>query len=171
MDEANAMTDIISTYGAFVLFGLSLGAYGWLALAYGMAFRYSRRFIHLQQMFSWIGGGSVSLLVFSVLREIGGLWWQRGMFGAVITLLPMVALWQRWSGRVNEPGYASARELLSLHRPGAHPASGDGAAGLFVPSNIEPDTRALFRWRGVLGGLGILASIVVIMWILSIFGF
>jgi hypothetical protein len=72
---------------------------------------------------------------------------------------------------VSEPGYASARELLALHKPGAHPLSGDGAAGLFVPSNITPDTRPRFRWKGVLGGLGILASVVVMMWLLSIFGF
>jgi hypothetical protein len=85
------------------------------------------------------------------------------VIGAGIALMPVIALWQRWSGRVNEPGYASARELLALHKPGAHPVSGDRAAGLFVPSNITPDTRPLFRWRGVLGGLGILASIVVIM--------
>ena len=165
------MIDVLSAYGVLVLLGVSLCAYGWLAVAYGMAFRHSRRFVHMQQMFSWIGGGAVSLLVFSIFREGVGLLWQRGVFGAGMTLLPLVALWRRWSGRVKEPGYASARELLALRKPGALPASDDRAADLFVPSNIEPDTRELFRWRGVLGGIGILASIVVIMWILSIFGF
>jgi hypothetical protein len=69
----NAMIDVLSTYAVFVLLGLSLGAYGWLAVAYGMAFRHSRRFSHMQQTFKWIGGGAVSLLVFSILRESGGL--------------------------------------------------------------------------------------------------
>jgi hypothetical protein len=71
-EQVNPMLDVISTYGVFVLLGLSLGAYGWLALAYGIAFRFSRRFMHMQQTLTWIGGCAVSLLVFSMLRESGG---------------------------------------------------------------------------------------------------
>jgi hypothetical protein len=163
------MIDILSTYSVFLILGLSLGAYGWLAIAYGMAFRFSRRFIHVQQTLLWLAGGLLNLLVFSMLRDTGRVVWERGVVWGGVALIPCVALWQRWSGRVQEPGYAVARELLVLHRPDVHPVHGDDAAGLYVPSLSTPDTRPVFRWRGVLGGIGILASIVVIMWILSIF--
>ena len=72
---------------------------------------------------------------------------------------------------MNEPGYATARELLALRKPYAHPAGGDNANGLFVPSASAPDIRPLFRWRSLLGGLGVLASSAVILWLLSVFGF
>jgi len=48
------------------------------------------------------------------------------------------------------------------------PPMRNAAAGLFVPLDIVPDTSQRFSWRGLLGGIAILATIPVVLWLISL---
>ncbi len=154
-------------YGVFAALAVGAVLWIWLALAYGRAFWLSRRISHLQQTVL-----ALVYLTFVLVLPFG--------FGpdpmpapligyyCAFMLIPATLLWRRWHGVVVEPGYASARELLRLRRPLADPPVRNAAAGLFVPLNVIPDASPRFSWRGLLGGIAILATIPVVLWLIAL---
>jgi hypothetical protein len=164
--EGNGMLQFMQQYGVFVAPGIGTVVCGWLLVAYAVAFWFSRRFSHLYQ---------ATLALLYMLFVLGFPFLFEGPLPAPffvnhlgMVLIPAVMLWRRWYGVVAEPGYASARELLLLQRPLASPQAGNESAGLFVPLNVKPDTSPRFSWWSVLAAIGILGSIVVVMWLISL---
>ena len=42
-----------------------------------------------------------------------------------------------------------------------------GAGGIWMPPNVVPDRRQRFRWRDMLGGIALLGTISLLLWLLS----
>lgn len=157
------MREFVQQYGGFVVVGIGAGAAGWLALAYGLAFWFSRRVSHLQ-----MGVIALSMLVFVVILPFAFAPDPLPVSFLPVMLYPCWLIWRRWYGVVVEPGYASARELLRLRRPLVDPPMRNAEAGLFVPLDIVPDTSQRFSWRGLLGGIAILATIPAVLWLIAL---
>ena len=160
------MSNFIAQYGPVGLIVLSTGLYGWLTLAYGVAFWFSRRVAQLQQTVTWVGAWVLSLILLNAgwdsvthLPQLLG--------AAVGVLIPSIVLGRRWLGLTAEPGYAHARELLRLRKPLADSEQRRGDGGIWVPPNIVPDERQRFRWRDLLGGIALLATIPLLIWLLA----
>ncbi len=159
------MREFMQHYGIFVALGVASVLYAWLLVAYGVACWFSRRFSHISQATL-----ALALLTFALVLPFAPdiPFWPFLQFYCALLITPIVMIWRRWHGAVAEPGYASARELLLLHRPVVDPPSGNAGAGLFVPTNVIPDTSPRFSWRGLLGGIAILATIPAVLWLIAL---
>lgn len=138
----------------------------WLGVAYAVAFWYGRRDTQLNNVLRWFMPPIVGLLpiLLTNAKMRFTLDTERLIFWLLLLLLtsyPCFELWRRWSGRVTEPGYAHARELLLLHKP---PASAiEENDGWRVPANVAPDTRPRISTRSFLLVIGILCVWVIAM--------
>ncbi len=115
MNVITWLQKLASNWHILLLLAIVLG-YGWIMAGYAVMFWHTRHEYALKRMAGWTmycGMLGYYIYYFTWLDEI-----SLQLAAVAFGVQPLVAVYKRWVGRANEPGYPNSREMLLLRPPG-----------------------------------------------------